>query len=129
MRRPEIGNVCNKGKGTLYLAGDIAMKALAFAITDNIRMADIGVRYGGEEFIIMLPNTDKSTALEVAERIRTAIATNAVKVSSDKKAYITASFGVATYTTDASSLDDLIGKADAALYAAKKAGKNKTCLA
>jgi len=110
-------------------AGDIAMKALAFAVTDNIRMADIGVRYGGEEFIIMLPNTDKTTALEVAERIRIAIATNPVNISSDKKAYITASFGVATYNTDANSLDDLIGKADAALYAAKKAGKNKTCLA
>ncbi len=110
-------------------AGDMALRSISHAINKNIRVSDIGVRYGGEEFIIALPNTDKVTAFEVAERIRTAIESTPVAISRDKRMFVTASFGVATYNIDANSFDALLAKADNALYDAKKAGKNRVCLA
>jgi len=111
-------------------AGDTALRGISYAIGKNIRLSDIGVRYGGEEFIIALPNTDKTTAFEVAERIRTSIEANHLTVGhGEKRDVITASFGVATYNMDADNLNALIAKADGALYNAKKAGKNTVCLA
>jgi diguanylate cyclase (GGDEF)-like protein/PAS domain S-box-containing protein len=110
-------------------AGDMALRSIAHAIGKNIRVSDIGVRYGGEEFIIVLPNTDKATAFEVAERIRTTIETTPVAMGRDKRMFVTASLGVATYGIDANSFDILLSKADNALYDAKKAGKNRICLA
>lgn len=111
-------------------AGDMALRGISHAIGKNIRLSDIGVRYGGEEFIIALPNTDKTTAFEVAERIRASIEANLLTVRhGGETAVITASFGIATYNMDADNLNALIGKADGALYNAKKAGKNKVCTA
>ena len=110
-------------------AGDMALRSIAHAISKNIRVSDIGVRYGGEEFIIVLPNTDKVTAFEVAERIRTTVESTPVAAGSDRRIFVTASFGVATYGIDADSFDALLAKADNALYDAKKTGKNKICLA
>lgn len=109
-------------------AGDMALESISQAISRSIRSSDIGVRYGGEEFIVVLPNTDKMTALEVAERIRIAIETAPLRVSPGRRAFVTASFGVATYGTDAGSLDAMIARADTALYNAKKTGKNRTCI-
>lgn len=110
-------------------AGDMALRSIAHAIGKNIRVSDIGVRYGGEEFIIVLPNTDKVTAFEVADRIRTTVESAPASIDRDKKMFVTASFGVATYGIDANSFDALMAKADNALYDAKKAGKNRTHIA
>jgi diguanylate cyclase (GGDEF)-like protein len=110
-------------------AGDMALRSIAHAIGKNIRVSDIGVRYGGEEFIIVLPNTDKVTAFEVAERIRTTVESTPVVIGHDKRVFVTASFGVATYGIDANGFDVLLAKADNAMYDAKKTGKNRVCLA
>lgn len=110
-------------------AGDMALRSISHAISKNIRVSDIGVRYGGEEFIMVLPNTDKLTAFEVAERIRTTIESTPVAIGREKRMFITASFGVATYGIDANSFDALLAKADNALYDAKKTGKNRICTA
>ncbi len=110
-------------------AGDMALKTIAHTINKNIRASDIGVRYGGEEFIIVLPNTGKKNAFEVAERIRNSIEINKIPVFRDKKIAITASLGIATYGIDADSIETLIAKADNALYNAKKSGKNKVFMA
>ncbi len=119
-------------------AGDMALRSIAHAIGKNIRVSDIGVRYGGEEFIIVLPNTNKVTTLEVAERIRTTIESAPVAIDrspiknfgdKDKRMFVTASLGVATYGIDANSFDALLIRADNALYEAKKAGKNRICMA
>lgn len=109
--------------------GDMALRSIAHAIGKNIRVSDIGVRYGGEEFIIVLPNTDKITAFEVAERIRTTVESTPIVIGYDKRMYVTASFGIATYGIDANSFDALLTKADNALYEAKKTGKNRICMA
>jgi len=110
-------------------AGDMALKSIAHAISKNIRASDIGVRYGGEEFIIVLPNIDKVTAFEVAEKIRTSAEGTPISIGRDKRIFITASLGVATYGIDSNSFDVLLSMADSALYNAKKAGKNKTHIA
>ncbi|TAN43456.1 MAG: diguanylate cyclase [Nitrospirae bacterium] len=110
-------------------AGDSALKTVSDAILKNIRLADIGVRYGGEEFMLVLPNTDKSTAFEVAERTRLVIQEMPIHISAEKDVRITISSGIATYAVDADNLELLIAKADNSLYNAKRTGKNKTCLA
>jgi len=69
------------------------------------------------------------TAFEVAERIRTTIESTPVAIGREKRMFITASFGVATYGIDANSFDALLAKADNALYDAKKTGKNRICTA
>jgi diguanylate cyclase (GGDEF)-like protein len=111
-------------------SGDSVLRGISSIIMKNIRSSDIGVRYGGEEFIIVLSNTDSMTAFEIAERIRTVIETNYIGIASGKKKNITASFGIATYDTgNAGSLDELIARADAAMYEAKREGKNRICMA
>ncbi len=110
-------------------AGDTAMRTISDIISKNIRSSDIGVRYGGEEFILVFTNTDKKDAFDVAERIRNIIEVTPIKIGHDEKVFLTASFGVATYGVDADSLSSLIAAADNALYNAKKTGKNKVCMA
>ena len=80
---------------------------------------DIVCRYGGEEFIIILPQTDKKSAQIIAERLRVQVAL-----------YLptTVSIGIATSPEDAQEIEQLIQKADGALYQAKKTGKNKWCV-
>lgn len=104
--------------------GDIALQKVANSCRESIRDIDILARYGGEEFIILLPNTEQQGALHVAHRIRDKISnipTNAGKYSIP----ITVSIGVATLTKEITTLDILIGQADAMLYKAKEAGRNR----
>lgn len=110
-------------------AGDLILRNISKTLNENIRSSDIGVRYGGEEFAVILPSTDKMSAFDVAEKIRDTIEKTPIYITRGKKVFITASFGIATYGLDATSIDNLVSKADSALYAAKKSGKNRTCLA
>ncbi|MCX7831434.1 MAG: sensor domain-containing diguanylate cyclase [Actinobacteria bacterium] len=108
-----------------HLTGDDALKRISTIIKENIRAADVAVRYGGEEFMVILPETAKEQALMVAERIR---------LSVEKEPFIgedalpgkklTVSIGVATFPEDSEIKDELIKKADDAMYAAKLRGKN-----
>jgi diguanylate cyclase (GGDEF)-like protein/PAS domain S-box-containing protein len=114
-------------------AGDTALRSVTQAISKNIRTSDIGVRYGGEEFMVVLPNTDKESALEIGERIRITLESMIIGISggisAGRRKSITSSFGIATYPMDAGSFDGIIAKADKALYEAKRAGKNNIRLA
>jgi len=110
-------------------SGDLILKNISKTLNENIRSSDIGVRYGGEEFAVILPSTDKMSAFDVAEKIRNAIGETAVYITRGKRVFITASFGIATYGLDAISIDTLVAEADSALYDAKKSGKNRTCIA
>jgi diguanylate cyclase (GGDEF)-like protein len=104
-----------------HLAGDHVLASAAAVIASQSRSYDLAVRYGGEEFLLLLPGTAKEEAFAIAERIRNGIA--AVKVPGCER-QVTISLGVATWTAGESP-DQFIGQADAALYRAKNAGRNR----
>jgi diguanylate cyclase (GGDEF)-like protein len=102
-------------------AGDRALQHIARMMQRNIREVDTLARYGGEEFVMLMPDSDKSAAASLAERLRQTLGDQRL----DDLPRITASFGIAAYPADASEVGDLIKKSDAALYAAKMAGRNR----
>lgn len=101
--------------------GDIVLKELSQITSHCIREQDLIVRWGGEEFLILLPHTNLEGATTVAEKIRMAIEGN---IFTELRLSITASFGVSELNED-DNADDLISKSDKFLYEAKDAGKNK----
>lgn len=106
-----------------HLVGDVALKSLAKIMQVNLRPHDLLVRYGGEEFAILLPDTEVEQARSIAERLRTMVAANEI-VSGDLAFKITVSIGIAP-TTQEGSLEDFFGAADRALYRAKELGRNR----
>ena len=105
--------------------GDDALRVVSSVIRANLRDMDIAGRYGGEEFVVLLPETDRDGALLVAERIRAGVANQ--QVFSDETGPIgcKVSSGVASYPEHASSTARLVEAADRALYEAKRTGKNR----
>jgi diguanylate cyclase (GGDEF)-like protein len=104
-------------------AGNRLLRQLANAIQAELRSTDVPARYGGDEFIVLLPETPSQGALEVAERIRTAISGTALALE-DKSVVSSVSIGVACFPEDGRTLDALAARADRALYHAKKNGRN-----
>ncbi len=106
--------------------GDRVLEEFGRILTDQARETDLVVRYGGEEFIVLLPHTDASRALTVANRIRRATATRTF-IANETPLKLTVSCGVATYPANPHIQDeeDLVRAADVALYAAKNAGRNR----
>lgn len=109
-----------------HLVGDVILKDIASVIKSNIREIDLVGRFGGEEFICILPETSKQGANFAAERIRKAVEVREIKAY-DELLKTTISLGVATFPHDASSPAELIDKSDWALYRAKNMGKNRVC--
>jgi diguanylate cyclase (GGDEF)-like protein len=107
-----------------HLAGDQVLREVGHIIGQIIRGIDIAGRYGGEEFCVILPDTDKQGALLAAERVRLAIADQKIRAY-DASVHVTASIGVATIPEDAHHMGELIDKADWALYRAKRLGRNR----
>ncbi len=105
-------------------AGDYILKNLATIVRQNIRSVDMLVRYGGEEFLILSPESTIDDAASIAERIRTEVA-NTVFVFEDKDLKITISLGVSQYR-DGLAPEEFIKEADMALYRAKQNGRNRT---
>ena len=106
-----------------HFAGDAVLKSVSQAILDKIRLQDIAARYGGEEIIIILPETGKATGLVLAERIRKMVEKLKIKFEG-KKLSITVSCGLASYPIDATEEHDLVKLADMAMFRAKTSGKN-----
>ena len=104
-------------------AGDAVLCAFAELLRESVREIDTAGRFGGEEFMLLLPGTDAAGAAHVAERVRAALAERVIVTPGGAAIRITASFGVAT-APPAASAGDLITAADTALYDAKHAGKN-----
>jgi two-component system cell cycle response regulator len=109
-----------------HQAGDEVLKALAERLRFNIRGIDLACRYGGEEFVIVMPEADMQTAERVAERLRESIAERQFELGAVRVSLtVTASIGVASLETGDSRSDEILVRADKALYAAKAAGRNK----
>ncbi len=107
-----------------HLIGDEVLRALATRCRNTIREVDIIGRYGGEEFAVLLPDTNLKDALQIGERLHKAIA-NASIVTSGGKLSLTISVGVAELREDISDLQDLLDTADQGLYMAKQNGRNR----
>ncbi|WP_248763307.1 diguanylate cyclase [Pseudarthrobacter sp. SSS035] len=106
-----------------HAAGDVALRAFAAASQDTVRPTDLVGRYGGEEFILLIPGATAGRADKIAEEISRRLA----EVSTaDGLEMPTVSYGVALYDAETSDVDDLIAAADRALYRAKSLGRNRT---
>ena len=103
-------------------AGDRALESISNFLKKNIRDVDAIARYGGEEFVMLVPDADKEAAFGLAERLREELA----GIQLDNLPPITVSLGIATFPTDGTEVEELIRKADAAMYEAKRAGRNNS---
>jgi diguanylate cyclase (GGDEF)-like protein len=110
-----------------HALGDRVLVQLAATLQKEARSGDILARWGGEEFLIFLPETRLTDAVAIAERMRNKISAIQLTSEKNKKLSFTASFGVAhTYVVNV-SLDELISQADQQLYRAKRQGRNCVC--
>jgi diguanylate cyclase (GGDEF)-like protein len=107
-----------------HAAGDAVLRRLADVLRATLREIDLAARWGGEEFALVLPGTDLAGALRVAERVRERLAEEVVTAADGAEIRVTASLGVAAYP-DLETAAALLEAADAALYEAKRAGKNR----
>ncbi len=112
----------NDGYG--HAAGDAALRELGVVVRSCLRNIDIIGRWGGEEFLALLPETNEEAALKTAERIRSAIAAHIFSAGGGM--HLTSSLGVAVYPNHALDRSALVAAADLAMYVAKKLGRNQT---
>jgi diguanylate cyclase (GGDEF)-like protein len=113
-----------------HQVGDIALRHVAEQLRSQLRSNDVLARYGGEEFVAILPTAAEKKGVEVAERMREAVAKSVVEITEDESLEITVSIGVSTFIVDQPGLSKaidravLIDAADKALYRAKNSGRN-----
>ncbi|WP_025707174.1 sensor domain-containing diguanylate cyclase [Paenibacillus graminis] len=108
-----------------HLAGDEVLKQVAGILKMSIRPGDVCCRYGGEEFVVLLPRTKPSDAYTVAERIRKTLEASEVPLA----VKVTSSQGIAHYPSHGNTLEELLQQADRAMYSAKGRGRNRTVIA
>jgi diguanylate cyclase (GGDEF)-like protein len=109
-----------------HLQGDQALKQIGQLLRRNLREVDTVARFGGEEFVLLLPDTDKRGAIAAAEKVRLLVDGHNFLTEEHKETrLITISAGISTYPDDVEEIDDLIDHADIALYRAKENGRNR----
>ena len=107
-----------------HQAGDAILRGLSDLLVRQVRAVDRVCRYGGEEFTVIMPETDTAIAMQIAERLRYLVERQPFDIDDGKTTGITVSIGVATYPQLVDSPDEIVKAADVALYAAKQAGRN-----
>jgi diguanylate cyclase (GGDEF)-like protein len=114
-----------------HLFGDQLLKRVANILGENFKAGNFAGRYGGDEFLIVLPNSRAETAFVLAEEVRKLIEDTEMEISVGEQTVtckVSVSGGVAAYPTDARDQVDVLRKADEALYRAKRTGRNRICL-
>ncbi|MFM9943101.1 MAG: PleD family two-component system response regulator [Hyphomicrobiaceae bacterium] len=106
-------------------SGDVVLREFAARFRRNTRGIDLACRMGGEEFVIIMPDTDLARAMQVGERLRACIAADPFQIGPDTHLRITASVGIATLERRDDTPETLFKRADTALYAAKREGRNR----
>lgn len=106
-------------------AGDTVLREVARRLSTHVRNVDRVGRFGGEEFGIILVQTDRASAMDTAQRVRTAVEREAILATQSLAVNVTISVGLAVLAEDGRSATELLGAADKALYAAKGAGRNR----
>jgi len=109
-----------------HAAGDSVLREAAAILRATARREDSVCRIGGEEFLVICPNTDLKSALQSAERLRASLSAKRITIGDAEKT-LTVSIGVATREPGTADMDALVSLADQGLYAAKEAGRNRTC--
>jgi len=128
---PGVPTVVVDGLHVVYRihGADTGRGTAAAALRRRIRAGDLLGRFGGEEFVVLLPRTTAGEACQVAERLRTAVGTTSVRTGLGEVAVtVTVSIGIAALGTHGSELLELLTAADAALYRAKTSGRDQVCL-
>jgi diguanylate cyclase (GGDEF)-like protein/PAS domain S-box-containing protein len=110
-----------------HQAGDDILKGLSDLLAKQARAVDRVCRYGGEEFTVILPETDSTMATQIAERLRAEVERHPFDIGGGKEIGITVSIGVATYPHQTDTIEGIVKAADIAVYAAKQAGRNRVC--
>jgi diguanylate cyclase (GGDEF)-like protein/PAS domain S-box-containing protein len=110
-----------------HLVGDEVLRQLGQLFQSCIRNIDYAGRYGGEEFVVILPELDQAKAIEMAERVRKVVEERKVEVDATDGVFITISIGVASFPTHGVTPESLFEVADQAMYKAKRNGRNKVC--
>lgn len=109
-----------------HLQGDQALKQIGQLLKRNLREVDTVARFGGEEFVLLLPDTDKRGSIAVAEKVRMLVEGHSFLTEDHRETRVmTISAGISTYPDDVEEMDDLIDHADIALYRAKENGRNR----
>ncbi len=108
-----------------HAIGDVVLKEFAERLKRNIRGVDLACRFGGEEFVVLMPDTDYRQAQGVAERVRTSVAERGFETNSTRALTVTVSVGVALNEHDADTPEMILKRADIALYRAKREGRNR----
>ena len=107
-----------------HLCGDAVLREISSTCQSILRQCDVFARFGGEEFILLLPETDSASVLKVTNRLCQLVANHVVEYK-DAQIQVTISAGVTTFDPATDTLDNLLNRADQALYQAKRLGKNR----
>jgi diguanylate cyclase (GGDEF)-like protein len=108
-----------------HFSGDEVICSIANLLRQSTRNSDICVRFGGEEFVIILPNTSLANGVKIAEKIRQSIEQNVVNINENQQIHYTISLGISKVEREDNSLEIALNKADILLYEAKRLGKNQ----
>ncbi len=112
-----------------HLTGSRLLAEVGAVVSRNIRITDKGARYGGDEYVIILPHTEKKGAISLAQKLHHELYAQEFSSNSGKLLNVSGSFGVASFPDDAITSSELISAADEAMYQAKEAGRNCVCVA
>ena len=123
----DIDNFKNVNDTYGHKVGDDVIVMLSETLLELSRESDIVCRFGGEEFILLLPQTDINGSAIIAEKIRTEVSKLSVTTQDAEEVYFTISLGIAQASLDEQNLEATIKRSDDALYKAKESGRNRVC--